>query len=42
MNQLGEAAGVAAYCSIDQDKPIFKLKNEDIRNIMKKGGSIIF
>lgn len=42
MNQLGEAAGVAAYCSIDQDKPIFKLKNEDIRNTMKIGGSIIF
>ena len=41
LNQLGEAAGIAAYASIDQKIPMSKLSSEYIRNTLKKGGSII-
>lgn len=42
MNQLGEAAGVATYLALQQNKPVYQLNASNVRNEMKKGGSIIF
>ncbi len=42
MNQTGEAAGVAAWLAMNQNKSIQDVKAEDIRNHMRKGGSVIF
>ncbi len=41
MNQLGEAAGVTAYLALSQAKPIQKISYTDVRNELKKGGSLI-
>lgn len=41
MNQLGEAAGVASYLALTQDKAIKDISSADVRNELKKGGSII-
>jgi len=42
MNQLGEAAGVASYLALNQNKPIQQVNPQDVRETLKKGGSIIF
>lgn len=41
MNQLGEAAGVAAYLAMHQRKSLSNLNPTDVRQEMKKGGSVI-
>ncbi len=41
MNQLGEAAGTAAYLALDQNKAIPKLNPNDVRNSLQKQGSIM-
>ncbi|MDR3228723.1 MAG: FAD-dependent oxidoreductase [Puniceicoccales bacterium] len=41
MNQLGEAAGVAAQLSLSQNVPIQKISAAAVRDTLKKGGSAI-
>lgn len=41
LNQLGEAAGTAAYLSIQKNQPIFDLDTIPLRQALKNGGSII-
>ena len=41
LNQLGEAAGVAAYTAIDSNIELQNIKGSDIRNLLKKGGSAL-
>ncbi len=41
MNQLGEAAGVASYLALHQNKKVQDLDPEEVRTTLKKGGSII-
>jgi hypothetical protein len=41
MNQLGEAAGVTAYLALNQNKAVQHINYGDVRNELKKGGSII-
>ncbi len=41
MNQLGEAAGVASYIALNQNKSIQTINSNDVRNELKRGGSII-
>lgn len=41
MNQLGEAAGVAAYLGLTQSKGFAALNVVDIRNTLVRGGSIV-
>jgi hypothetical protein len=41
MNQTGEAAGVAAYLALHQNKTIRQVSYKDVRNELAKGGSII-
>jgi hypothetical protein len=41
MNQLGEAAGVAAHLALSQNTPIQKIAPTAVRETLKKGGSII-
>ena len=41
MNQLGEAAGTAAYLAIDQGRAIQHLAADDVRKYMEKQGSIM-
>lgn len=41
MNQLGEAAGVTSYLALNQSKSIADINPQDVRNELKKGGSII-
>ena len=40
LNQLGEAAGVAAYLSIHQNKSIAKLSGKEVQKLLRAGGSI--
>lgn len=42
LNQMGEAAGVAAYCCLDGDAPVQKADSDRIRSLLKAGGSLIF
>ena len=42
MNQLGEAAGVTSYLALNQKKSIPDINPTDVRNELKKGGSLIF
>jgi hypothetical protein len=42
MNQLGEAAGVASYLALNQNKSIQHVNPQEVRETLKKGGSIIF
>jgi hypothetical protein len=42
MNQLGEAAGTAAYLALQKNVAIENLSAKDIQDTMKKEGSIIF
>jgi len=41
MNQLGEAAGTAAYLALSKDTPIPKVDARQVRKLLAKGGSII-
>jgi hypothetical protein len=41
MNQLGEAAGVTSFLSLDQDKPVRDIDPLAVRETLKQGGSII-
>jgi hypothetical protein len=41
MNQLGEAAGVTSYLALNQNKPIAEVSSKEVRETLKKGGSII-
>lgn len=40
-NQMGEAAGVAAYLSLDSGLPLEKLEAGKVRDALAKGGSVI-
>jgi len=40
-NQTGEAAGVAAYVSLAQDGDVRNVNANDVRKLLKEGGSII-
>lgn len=41
MNQLGEAAGTAAYLALEQNKAIEKVNPQKVREVLKNNGSII-
>lgn len=41
MNQLGEAAGAAAYLALSKNTPIPKVDARRVRKLLAKGGSII-
>jgi len=41
MNQLGEAAGVAAYLALHKGIPVQKLDANEVRKTLKNGGSIV-
>ena len=41
MNQLGEAAGTAAYLGINSNLKVSSIDTENLRETLKKGGSII-
>ncbi|MDD4226427.1 MAG: FAD-dependent oxidoreductase [Mariniphaga sp.] len=41
MNQLGEAAGVTSSLALHKNKAIHEVDSKDVRNELKKGGSII-
>lgn len=41
MNQLGEAAGVTTYLALNQNKKIHNVSSKEVRDELKKGGSII-
>lgn len=41
LNQLGEAAGVAAYVSLQQDQPLQQLDGKRVRTILRDGGSAL-
>ncbi len=41
MNQLGEAAGVAAYLAAQQNKPIAEVNADQVRKTLNKGGSVL-
>lgn len=41
MNQLGEAAGVAAYLALHQDKTIPEVSSQEVRELLSKDGSLI-
>ncbi len=41
MNQLGEAAGVAAYLALEKDIPVGEIDAADVRRTLAAGGSVI-
>lgn len=41
LNQLGEAAGVAAYLALQQDQPLQQLDGGKVRTILRDGGSAL-
>jgi len=41
MNQLGEAAGVASYLALHQNKSVRSVHPSDVRNELSKGGSVV-
>jgi hypothetical protein len=41
MNQLGEAAGVTSYLALNQHKSIARVSSAEVRETLKKGGSLI-
>ena len=41
MNQVGEAAGVTSYLALQQQKRIRDVSSNEVRNELRKGGSII-
>ena len=40
LNQLGEAAGIGAYLSINQNKPISKINGIEVKNELKKNSNL--
>ncbi len=41
INQLGEAAGVAAYLALHQNKSISEISGLDVKNVLRTGGSAL-
>ncbi len=41
LNQLGEAAGVAAYISVNQNKKLQEIDGKEVRKLLIKGGSAL-
>ena len=41
LNQLGEAAGTAAFVSVNENKAVFDLDGTKIRKLLAKGGSAL-
>ena len=41
LNQLGEAAGVAAYLSLNTSKPVNRLDGVEVRRLLARGGSAL-
>ena len=41
LNQLGEAAGVAAYLSVNSVKPVKQLDGTEVRKLLIRGGSAL-
>ena len=41
LNQLGEAAGVAAYLAVHRDLSVQQIPGEDVRKLLKAGGSAL-
>ena len=41
LNQLGEAAGTAAFVSVNENKAVFDLDGTKIRKLLTKGGSAL-
>jgi len=41
MNQLGEAAGVTSYLALNSNESVRNINPRDVRNELKKGGSIV-
>ena len=39
LNQIGEAAGVAAYLALDKDIPIQKIEGIKVAKTLSEGGS---
>lgn len=39
LNQLGEAAGVAAYIALQENKPIWNVCGKTVRDTLREGGS---
>ena len=40
LNQLGEAAGVAAYLAVTQNLPVQSIPGKQVRQLMVSGGSL--
>lgn len=41
LNQMGEAAGVAAYCCVNGNKAVQEVDTAQVRRLLKDGGSLI-
>lgn len=41
LNQLGEAAGIAAWLSLQENKPVSQLSGKTVRNHLQAGGSLL-
>jgi hypothetical protein len=41
MNQLGEAAGVTSYLALSKNIPVSRVSAKDVRETMRRGGSIV-
>ena len=41
LNQLGEAAGVAAYMSLNGSLPVNRIDGTKVRGLLAKGGSAL-
>lgn len=41
LNQTGEAAGVTAYLALQNNQPVQDVPAEDVRSLLKQGGSVI-
>lgn len=40
LNQLGEAAGVAAYLSLQEDKKVSEILGKQVQTVLRQGGSV--
>ena len=41
LNQLGEAAGVAAYLALHQTKSLQQVDGREVRRVLREGGSAL-
>ena len=41
LNQLGEAAGVAAYLAVDGGLPTARISREKLNRLLREGGSAL-